>query len=194
MVADPVSALLAVALLPVVGWCLYSLVRRPANPDDDPVPRDVVAWHGVMGAVMLLALRATASPGWLWLGATLFVAAVIWSVLRMSSAHAGSHFARLFLMSGAMAAMLVPAGAATAATPESGHGAGHASGMALASPGGSGMLLSGAAALVVALVMVVVALAALALAGRPAPVRVRLSACCEVVMAGAMVVMAAAMA
>jgi len=194
MVGGPVSVVLAVALLPVVAYCAFSLVRRPRTPDDDPTPVDVVAWHGVMGALMLVVLVSVTTPGWDWVGVGLFVAAVLWSVLRTSSTHAVGHHARLFLMSGAMAVMLIPAGPANAAVPQRPRSASHLSGMVMPGHRTSGMLLTGTAALVVGLGMAVVALTAVRLAWRrPAPVRARLSACCEVVMAGGMVVMAASL-
>jgi hypothetical protein len=55
---------------------------------------------------------------------------------------------------------------------------------------GSGMALSGAGALLVALAMVAVAVVGTRTVLGRAPVHVRLSACCEVVMAGVMLVMA----
>jgi hypothetical protein len=191
MVGEPVSALLAAALLPVVAYCAFSLVRRPPDPADDPVPLDVVVWHGTMGLAMSAALLGAVEPGWDWWGAGLFVAAAVWCVLRTASVRAADHVARLFLMCAAMAAMLVPAGAASAATPgDPATGGAHPQGMPMSGSGGSPMLLSGGAAFVVAAAMALVALAAVRVVRRPAPVRARLSACCEVVMAGAMAVMA----
>jgi hypothetical protein len=154
---------------------------------------DALAWHGLMGAVMLLTLLWNAPPAYDWLAAGLFVLAVLWSVLRTAIPRVAGHFARLCLMSGAMAAMLVPSGAAGAAPVAlAEHPAGHLHPLQSVHPM-QPMLLSGSGALIVALTMASVALATAWIVARPSPVRLRISACCEALMAGSMAVMAAAL-
>jgi hypothetical protein len=202
MLPAPVSVTLTVALAAVVVWCGYAVVRRPGGATGDRVPRDVEAWHGVMGVAMLLALRWVPSSGWAWLGCGVFAAMAVWCVVRGSSRVGVRHYGRAGFMAVAMVAMLVPAGAANAATSSGGDHAMHGMHAMPGMPGMSAtastdahaeMLLAGPAALAVALGMLLVAALAVRLARRATGVRPRLSASCEAVMASAMAVMAFAM-
>ena len=200
MLAAPLSAVLVAALLPVVAWCAYSVVRRPSAGTHDHVPADVELWHGVMGAGMVLLLGGTVSEEGAWLGSGLFVALVVWCVVRGAHRAVLGHYWRLGIMSLSMAAMMVPSGTASAATAEGGTGtmtdmSAHMAGMAMTTPRdeGLGILLSGPAALAVGLTMIAVAIAAGRHARQAPGVRSRLSAGCEVVMASAMALMALAM-
>jgi len=206
MLGHPASVVLTVALLPVVLWCAGCLVRRARHDVADPVPADVEVSHALMGLVMLVALWVPLSRGWAWATAALFVAVTVWSALRLRDGGAPIRgwYRRLGLMAVAMVAMLVPAGAASA-SPHTGGMEGMAGmdmstgagmdGMTTTMGGSSGtsMLLSGVGAAAVAVGMALVGLAALRLVLGPAPRRSRLAACCEVVEAGAMVVMALAL-
>lgn len=181
MLPAPVSGALDVVLLAVVAWCLYSLLRRPAASTRDVVPADVEAWHGVMGAAMLALLSWTPSTRWAWLGCGVFAWMALWSVVRASDRTILTHVWRAGLMAAVMVAMLVPAGAASAATPMPAMGS------------ASGRLLSGPAAAVVGLAMVLVAGVAVRVAHRTPDPRSRLSTWCEAVMASVMALMALAM-
>jgi hypothetical protein len=190
MLPAPVSVTLTVALAAVVVWCGYAVVRRPGGATDR-VPPDVEAWHGVMGLAMLLSLRWVPSSGSAWLGCGVFAAMAVWCLVRGSSRVDARHYGRAGFMALVMVAMLVPAGAAEAATAAGDPGV-HG-GHAMTTDAHTGLLLAGPAALVVALGMLLVAALAVGLARRATGVRPRLSATCEAVMAAAMAVMALAM-
>jgi hypothetical protein len=189
MADGPWSAWLTVALVPVVLWCTLELARSVRDRGARPIPVDVIAWHGVMGAVMLVGLWWTVSASWQWAGAAVFASAVAWCAFRVSIRGSLGRYARLCLMSAAMALMLMPAGAATAAPAgpsTSMPGMSHAA-------GGPGMPLSGPTAVVIALGLTLVALAAIRVAAHRHTACGRLSACCEAVMSGAMAVLALGM-
>lgn len=191
MLPVSVSGALTVVLLAVIVWCAYSLVRRPPASALDSVPADVEACHGVMGAAMAVLLSWTPSAAWAWTGCGLFASMALWCVVRASSHRVVRHLRRVGLMAWVMVAMLVPAGAASAAaTPQpAGHQTEGMAGMS-ATQSSVGMLLSGPAAIAVGLMMVLVAGLAVRLALRARDTRSRLSMSCEAAMASVMAVMA----
>jgi hypothetical protein len=181
-----VSVVLAVALLPVVLYCAVRAVgagprarRRPSTTVTEGHHRDVDAWHAVLGAAMVPMVlgRLTGSAAVAVLA--LAGVALAWSVLSVERT-GGAAYARLAVTGAATALMTLPlAGPADAAVPGSPH-----AGMALGGPSWAPVI----GVLVVALAVVVLSASRLVVRRELAVVG-RLDACCDVVMAAAMVLM-----
>ena len=171
------SVVLAVALLPVVLYCAIRALSVRGDTGDGH-HRDVDAWHAVLGAAMVPMVLGRLTGPVAVVVLALAGVALTWSVLSVERT-GGAAYARLAVTGAATALMTLPmAGAAGAATMTSGHGG------AVTGPSWDPVI----AVLVVALS--VVALSAIRLAvRREVAVAGRLDACCDVVMAAAMVLM-----
>jgi uncharacterized protein DUF5134 len=171
------------ALLPVLLWC----VLRALGPADRHPGhrRDLYAWHVVLGLAMVAGVVGLPAPAAV-LVATAAVVGLGWGLLSLDHRPTRGGYARLAVGAAAMVVMTVPL-----TLPSPAQASGHAAMGAMTAPG-HGFWPA----------LVPVTLAALAVAGatalvvavRPGSAAVRRAdACCDVVMAGVMAVMLAAL-
>jgi Domain of unknown function (DUF5134) len=153
-------------------------------------PRDVGAWHGLMGACMAVMLAASLPGRSSGAALAVFAVGVLWCVVQIARRTSGGAYLRLGVCCVAMLAMLVPAVVA-GATGETMAGA---TGMTIA--GMAGMPAMPATSLPPLLgVVLIVALAGVVvsgttrIAGRERMVAYRVDAGCEIVTATAMAYM-----
>jgi hypothetical protein len=184
----------------LLGWCmvivmLYCLARWSLPALRAPGHRDLVAWHGLMAAVMAAMLLVPLARSASAVALGVFAAGLGWSVFRIGRRVSRRAYLRLGVGCAAMSAMLLPV-ATAAATPAdaaagSHHGMhGHA-GHGAPDPGvatGQPWLDVPTSLLVVLVVAVGLVLVASAcrLAAGSGPIAARVDASCEAVMAVAM--------
>jgi hypothetical protein len=183
LLAQLLSGLVAL----VVVYCL----ARVAVPDRwaraSRHRRDIDAWHVAMGAAMICMLLGHLSRPLATVAVVLAGVAVCWGALSTERRSGSTAHVRLLVGATAMAVMTLPLAAPA-----------EAAGAAAAPSGMSGMSLAGTPS-VLLVVLLVAALGLVTAARLPTVVRAgsgavtRLDACCDVVMAGAMAVMLAAL-
>ena len=141
-------------------------------------PRDVIAWHGVSGACMVLMFVAVV-PGWVTgAGVALFAAGLLWCGVRLVRQGNRSAYLRLGVCLVAMVVML--------AGPQ--HASGHPGGsMSGSMPGSMAMPGPSTVAVAVAVALAAVALVAVRRPGRSS--RDRVAGGCEAALAVAMAAM-----
>ena len=179
--------LLAALLVPVVLYCLARAVapRRWAGGEEHR--RDVDAWHVLMAATMVGMLAGALSRPLAVLALAVATAGLCWGVLAVERRSGSGAHVRLVVGSAAMAVMTLPLAApAEAAAPSGRAGGMTAMSMAGASTTPLIVVLLGALALAAALRVPVVV-------RRSRGPAARLDATCDVVMAGAMAAMLAAL-
>jgi hypothetical protein len=180
-----------VLLAALIGFVVVYCLARAAAPTRwaraDQHRRDIDAWHVVMGAAMILMLLGHLSRPFATVALVLSGVAVCWGALSTDRRSGSSARVRLLVGATAMAVMTLPL-----AAPAEAAGAG------AASSGMSGMSMGGTPSTPL-VVLLVAALGLVTAARLPTVVRSsagavnRLDACCDVVMAGAMAVMLAAL-
>jgi hypothetical protein len=171
----------------VVAYCLTRVALPGRWGSADRHRRDIDAWHVVMGVAMICMLLGRLSRPLAAVALMLAAIAVCWGALSTERRAASTAHVRLLVGATAMAVMTLPL-----AVPA------EAAGSATAPGGMSGMSLGGTPSGLLVLLLVaalgVVLTARLPTVVRPGSGAVsRLDACCDVVMAGAMAVMLAAL-
>jgi hypothetical protein len=180
-------ALLAAPVALVVGYCLTGFAVPGRRARADPHRRDIDAWHVLMGAAMICMLLGRLSRPLATVALVVAAVAVCWGVLSTERRSGSSAHVRLLVGATAMAVMTLPLAAPAQAVDT-----------AAAPSGMSGRSVDGSSS-VLLVVLLVAVLGAVTAARLPAAVRpgtgavTRLDACCDVVMAGAMAVMLAAL-
>ncbi len=164
--------------------------------------RDLEMWHVVMGGAMAAMLVVALARGIAAFLVAVFLVGLCWSARRVATPGARAAYLRLGVGCAAMAAMLLPTATASAATSAQAPPAGHSlhstthstMHMTMAPPGSTAVVVP---AVVVALLVAacgVIVLARLAgTVGAGRPLARRMSASCDVAMAGAMGYMLVAM-
>jgi hypothetical protein len=182
-----VDPLLSGLVALVVAYCLVRALAPAGRGRSHRHRRDIDAWHVVMGVAMICMLLGRLSRPLAVVALVLAGAAVCWGALSTERRSGSAAHVRLLVGATAMAVMTLPLAAPA-----------EAAGTAPASSGMSGMSLGGTPS-VLLVVLLVAALGVVLTARLPAVVRsgsgavTRLDACCDVVMAGAMAVMLAAL-
>lgn len=185
---DPLTAAVAGLVALVVAYCVAGVAGLGSLHRAGRHRRDIDAWHVVMGATMIGMLVGHLSRPLATAALVLAGAAVGWGALSSERRHGNVAHARLLVGGTAMSVMTLPLAAPAGAAGASAAPAGTS---AMSPPGTPSMLLL--VVLLVAVLSVVAAARLPAVVRRGAGASYRLDACCDVVMAGAMAVMLAAL-
>ena len=171
----------------VVAYCLAGLIVPGRWAGGERHRRDIDAWHVVMGVAMIAMLLGHLSRPLAVVALVVAGVAVGWGALSTERRSGSTAHVRLLVGATAMAVMTLPL-----AAPAEGVD------LRTAPAGMSGMSLGGSSSALL-VVILVGALALVAASRLPAVVRRgsgavrRLDACCDVVMAGAMTALLAAL-